>query len=192
LSGGREQKLNLRVLKVHPLFLSFGDIMSKHKKSLIAVAVCALAFGASALLPADLSPIGSSYAAGNGGGGGGGNGGGGGHGGGNGGGNGGGHGAGIGGGQGHDKSGDARGLGKGLASDHTGTRTRTRDHGVSGKHTGATRTDRTSKASLTSTIAKDRDTRGLTKASAISTATPGTHNTKGLTNATSSSIKNDR
>ncbi|MCG6574804.1 hypothetical protein EGM97_08795 [Pseudomonas sp. AF32] len=79
-----------------------------------------------------------------------------------------------------------------MSSDHSGTRTR--DHGLSGKHTGTTRTDRTSEthASVTSSIAKDRDTRGLTKASAISATTPGTHNTKGLTNATSSSIKNDR
>ncbi|ROM70487.1 hypothetical protein BK653_00935 [Pseudomonas brassicacearum] len=150
--------------------------MSKHKKSLVAVAVCALMLGASALLPADLSPIGASYAAGGGNGGG--------HGGG------GGNGGGNGGGKGSGKSGESSGLGKGLDSDHVGTATR--DHGVSGKHSGTTRTDRTSKASLTSGIAKDRDTRGLTKASAISTATPGTHNTKGLTNGTSSSIKNDR
>ncbi|UZD98959.1 hypothetical protein [Pseudomonas mediterranea] len=154
--------------------------MSKHKKSLIAAAVCTLMLGASALLPADLSPIGASYAAA------------GGNGGGHGGGNGGGSGGGNGGGKGSGKSSDSSGHGKGLSSDHTGTATRTRDHGVSGKHTGITRTDRASHASVTSSIANDRDTRGLTKASAISGSTPGTHNTKGLTNAIGSSIKNDR
>ncbi len=157
--------------------------MSKHKKSLIAVAVCALAFGASALLPAELSPIGSSYAAG-------GNGGGGGHGGGNGGGNGGGHGGGIGGGQDHDKSGDSSGLGKGLVSDHT-EYPHPRSWPERQAHWYHSHRPH-QQGSLTSSIANDRDTRGLTKASAISTATPGTHNTKGLTNATTSSIKNDR
>ncbi|SFY05142.1 hypothetical protein [Pseudomonas sp. NFACC36] len=160
--------------------------MSKHNKSLIAVAVCTLMLGASALLPADLSPIGASYAAGGGNGGGGG--------GGNGGGNGAGNGGGHAGGKGNGKSGDSSGHGFGLSSDHAGKATRTRDHGLSGNHTGTTRTDRAGKthASVTSSVAQDRDTRGLTKASAISATTPGTHNTKGLTNATSSSIKNDR
>ena len=40
------------------------------KKTLVAVFTCALALGATALLPADVSPIGSAYAKGNGNGGG--------------------------------------------------------------------------------------------------------------------------
>lgn len=143
--------------------------MSKHKKSLIAVAVCALMLGASALLPADLSLIGTSYAAGNG--------------------------DGSGNGAGNGKPGDSSGQGAGLSSDHTGTAKRTRDHGVSGKHTGTTRATagtRKSQGSPTSSTANNRDTRGLTKSSAVSNTTPGTHNTKGQNKATSSSIKNDR
>lgn len=142
--------------------------MSKPKKSLIAVAVCALMLGASVLLPADLSPIGASYAAGNG--------------------------DGSGNGTGNGKPGDSSGQGAGLSSDHTGTATRKRDQGVSGKHTGTTRTTRASKGhgTPTSGTAKGRDTRGLPKSSANSATPPGTHDTKGQNKATSSSIKNDR
>lgn len=132
--------------------------MSKHKKSLIAVAVCALMLGASALLPADLSPIGTSYAAGNG--------------------------DGSGNGAGNGKPGDSSGQGTGLSSDPTGTATRKRDQGVSGKHSGTTRTAPASKGhgSPTSGTAKGRDTRGVTKSSAVSASKPGTHKTKGQTN----------
>ena len=65
------------------------------KKTLVAVFTCALAFGATALLPADVSPIGAAYAKG--------------------GGNGGGHGGGKGG---------FNGNGAGYESDHAGKATR--------------------------------------------------------------------
>jgi hypothetical protein len=45
---------------------------------------------------------------------------------------------------------------------------------------------------VTSDVAHDRDTRGLSKATAISRTTPGDNNTKGLRNAGDSSSKNDR
>lgn len=128
--------------------------MSKHKKSLIAVAVCALMLGASALLPADLSPIGASYAAGGGD-----------------------NGAGNG-----NKPGDPAGDGVGLSSDHKGTATRTPDHGVSSKHTGTSRTSK-GNGSPTPGTAKNRNTRSSSKSPAVPATKPGTHNTKGQTNA---------
>ncbi|WP_218189705.1 MULTISPECIES: hypothetical protein [unclassified Pseudomonas] len=188
------------------------------KKTLVVAAVCAFAFGATALLPADLSPIGSVYAGGNGGGGGGGGGNGGGHGGG---GNGSGHGGGNsaghsgdnGGGDG-DGNGHGNGKGKGALGhtsapsdgssgirgakrngkvegvEHAGKSTR--DHGVSGKHSGTTRNDSKGHGATTASVAHSKDTRGLSKATAISDTTPGTHNIKGLDNAADSSSKNDR
>ncbi|WP_128696164.1 hypothetical protein [Pseudomonas aeruginosa] len=168
------------------------------KKTLVVAAVCAFALGATALLPADLSPIGSVYAKGNGGGGGGGNGGG--HGGGNGGGNGGGHGGGNGGGNGAGHAGGksdgnsgvhgAKSNGKVDGVEHAGKSTR--DHGLSGNHNGSTKNDSKGHGATTSSVAHSKDTRGLSKASAISDTTPGTHNTKGLDNAADSSSKNDR
>jgi len=150
------------------------------RKPLVAVFACALAFGATALLPADISPIGSAYAKGGGGGGGGG----GGHGGGgHGGGNGGGRGAGMGG---HNGTGN----GAGLAGDHAGKATR--DHGVSGNHYGSSRNQDNGHGTTTSGIAQSKDTRGLTKSTAISGTTPGDHNAKGLSGAVQNSSKNDR
>lgn len=143
------------------------------KKTLVAVFACALAFGATALLPADISPMGSAYAKGGGGGGG--------HGGGHGGGNGGGHGAGMGG---------RNGNGAGLAGDHAGKATR--DHGLSGNHYGSSRNQDSGHGTTTSGIAQSKDTRGLTKSSAISGTTPGDHNAKGLSGAVQNSTKNDR
>ena len=187
------------------------------KKTLVVAAVCAFALGATALLPADLSPIGSVYAKGNGGGVGGN---GGGHGGGNGGGNGSGHGGGNsaghsgtnGGGDG-DGNGHGNGKGKGALGhtsdpsdgssgihgakrngkvegvEHAGKATR--DHGVSGNHNGSTKNDSKGHGATTSSVAHSKDTRGLSKATAISDTTPGTHNTKGLDNASDNSTKND-
>ncbi|MFV3382209.1 MULTISPECIES: hypothetical protein [Pseudomonas] len=147
------------------------------KKTLVVAAVCAFALGATALLPADLSPIGSVYAKGGGGGGG--------HGGG--GGNGGGHGGGKGG-LGGNHGSNSNGANDGGV--HAGKATR--DHGVSGKHYGQDRNDSEGHGSVTSGVAQSRDTRGLAKSRAISDTTPGTHNTKGLDNAVHSSTKNDR
>lgn len=157
-------------------------------KSLFAVFSCALMLAAAPLLPVELSIMGSAYAkdgggGGNGGGGGGGNGGG--HGGGNSGGNGGGHGGGTSGGHSggmsgshsdadHDGRSDSNGHGKGLASDHTGKAVR--DRGVSGNRYGSDR----GHGATTSGVAHSKDTRGLAKARAIATTTPGDHNTKGL------------
>lgn len=134
-------------------------------KPFVAVFACALALGATALLPADFSPIGSAYAKD----------------GGHGGGNGGGHGGGRGG---------QGGKGAGFGGDHAGKAAR--DHGVSGNHYGSARNNDSGHGSATSGIAHSKDTRGLSKSTAISRTTPGDHNSKGLSNAVSSSSKNDR
>lgn len=107
------------------------------RKTLVAVFACALAFGATALLPADISPMGSAYAKGGGGGGGG-----------HGGGNGGGHGAGMGG---HNDTGN----GAGLAGDQAGKATR--DHGVSGNHYGSLRNDDNGRGTTRSGIAHSKE-----------------------------------
>ena len=147
-------------------------------KSLFAVMSCALMLAAAPLLPADLSIMNSAYAK-EGGGGGGGHGGGGGAGAGHGGGTGGGHA-----GSGHSGS---NGQGKGLSSDHAGKAVR--DHGVSGNQYGSERNDDRGHGTTTSGIAQSKDTRGVTKATAISTSTPGDHNTKGLSKAGPSATK---
>lgn len=144
-------------------------------KKTMAVLACAFLLGTTALLPADISPIGSAYAKGNGGGGG--------HGGGNGGGHGGGMGAGNGGHGGKSNGG-------GFTGDHSGKATR--DHGVSGNHYGSNRNDDNGHGTATSGIAHSKDTRGLSKSTAVSSTTPGDHNAKGLSNAVKSSSKNDR
>lgn len=123
-------------------------------KPFVAVFACALALGATALLPADFSPIGSAYAKD------------------------GGHGGGRG------------GKGGGFGEDHAGKAAR--DHGVSGNHYGSARNNDSGHGSATSGIAHSKDTRGLSKSTAISRTTPGDHNSKGLSNAVSSSSKNDR
>jgi len=138
------------------------------RKTFVAVFACAFALGATALLPAEFSPIGSAYAKD----------------GGHGGGNGGGHG-GNGGGRGGQGS-----KGDGFGGDHAGKATR--DHGVSGNHYGSDRNDDNGHGSATSGIAHSKDTRGLSKSTAISRTTPGDHNSKGLRNAVSSSSENDR
>lgn len=157
------------------------------KKTLVAVVACAFVLGATALLPADLSPIGSAYAKGNGGGGGNGGGNGGGHGGGNGSGHGGGNSGGKGGGQGGNHG--SKSNGANLGGEHAGKATR--DHGLSGNHYGSTRNDDNGHGAVTSGVAHSKDTRGLSKATAISGTTPGDHNAKGLGNAMDSSSKND-
>lgn len=136
----------------------------KHK--LAAIFACTLALGATALLPADVSPIGSAYAKGGGG---------------HGGGNGGGHGGGMGG---HD------GGRSGFGGDHAGKASR--DHGISGNRYGSLRNDGNGPGSVTSGVAYSKDTRGLSKSTAVSQTTPGDHNQKGLSNAVRSSSKNDR
>ncbi|MDR7056729.1 hypothetical protein J2W70_004122 [Pseudomonas koreensis] len=150
-------------------------------KSLVAVMSCAMMLAAAPLLPADLSPMNSAYAKDGGGGGGG-----------NGGGNGGGHGGGTGGGHSGSDHGSANsnGRGNGLSSDHAGKAVR--DRGESGNHYGSDRNGDSGHGSTTSGIAQSRDTRGVTKASAISTSTPGDHNSKGLSNATTSNTKKSR
>ncbi|UBM26988.1 hypothetical protein K8374_08520 [Pseudomonas sp. p1(2021b)] len=134
------------------------------KKTLAAVAAFALVLGTTAFLPAEMSPIASAYAKGGGGGGG--------------------HGGGLGAGHGDG------GLGLGKSDGHAGKASR--DHGLSGNHYGQDRNDSKGHGTATSGIAQSKDTRGLTKATAISGTTPGTHNSKGLSNAVDSSTKNDR
>lgn len=154
-------------------------------KSLVAVMSCALMLAAAPLLPSDLSVINTASAKEGGG-----------HGGGNGGGNGGGHGGGAGGGAGGGGAGgshagsdhaDSNGRANGLDSDHAGKAVR--DHGISGKHYGSERNDDRGHGSTTSGVAHSKDTRGVTKATAISATTPGDHNTKGLSNAGPSGTK---
>ncbi|MCR8930988.1 MULTISPECIES: hypothetical protein [unclassified Pseudomonas] len=153
-------------------------------KSLVAVMSCAMMLAAAPLLPADLSIMNAAYAKGGGGGGGGG--------GGNGGGNGGGHGGGIGGGRsGSDHGGaNSNGRGNGLSSDHAGKAVR--DRGESGNHYGSDRNGDSGHGSTTSGIASSRDTRGVTKATAISASTPGDHNAKGLSNGATPNAKKSR
>lgn len=149
--------------------------MLLNNKSLFAVMSCALMLAAAPLLPADLSIMNSAYAKEGGGGGGGGHGGGG--------------GAGAGHGGGHAGSGHSgsNGQGKGVSSDHAGKAVR--DHGVSGNQYGSERNDDRGHGTTTSGIAQSKDTRGVTKATAISTSTPGDHNTKGLSKAGPSATK---
>jgi hypothetical protein len=159
-------------------------IMLFKNKTLVAVMSCAMMLAAAPLLPAGLSVMNAAYAKD---GGGGGNGGGGG--GGNGGGNGGGHGGGTGGGHSGSDHGSANsnGRGNGLSSDHAGKSVR--DHGESGNHYGNDRNGERGHGTTTSGIAHSKDTRGVTKASAISTSTPGDHNAKGLSKAGTSVSK---
>jgi hypothetical protein len=82
------------------------------------------------------------------------------------------------------------GNGAGLAGDHAGKATR--DHGVSGNHYGSSRNQDNGHGTTTSGIAQSKDTRGLTKSTAISGTTPGDHNAKGLSGAVQNSSKNDR
>lgn len=156
-------------------------IMRLKNKSLVAVMSCVMALAAAPLLPAGLSIMGSAYAK-DGGGHGGGNGGG--HGGGNGGGNGNGGGRS---GSGHAGNADSNGRGKGLDADHAGKAVR--DHGTSGNHFGSDRNSDRGHGTTTSGIAHSKDTRGVTKATAISTSTPGDHNSKGLSKAGTSGSK---
>ena len=152
-------------------------------KSFVAVMSFAMMLAAAPLLPADLSIMNSAYAKEGGVGGGGG----GGHGGGNGGGNGGGHGGGNAGGHSGSGHSGSNGRGEGLSSDHAGKSVR--DHGISGNRYGSDRNGDKGHGTTTSGIAQSKDTRGLTKASAISATTPGDHNAKGLSNAGSSTSK---
>ena len=143
-------------------------------KSLVAVMSCAMMLAAAPLLPADLSIMNSAYAK---------------DGGGNGGGNSGGHGGGTGGSHsGSDHGGaNSNGHGNGLSSDHAGKAVR--DHGESGNHYGNDRNGDSGHGSTTSGIANSKDTRGVAKATAISSSTPGDHNSKGLSKAGASVAK---
>ncbi|TLP75104.1 hypothetical protein FEA48_12945 [Pseudomonas nitroreducens] len=133
------------------------------KMSLVVAVACAVALGTTALLPADLSPIGSAYAKGDGGG----------HGGGNGGGNGGGHGGGKGDAGGNHGS-NSNGANDG--GEHAGKATR--DHGLSGNHYGSEKNDSKGHGQATSAVAHSRDTQGKTKAAAISATKPAHKNTQ--------------
>jgi hypothetical protein len=191
------------------------------KKNLMVVAACTLMLTGASMLPGELSLIPSAYAKdGGGGGGGNGGGNGGGHGGGNGAGNGGGHsggnagglGGGIGLGKGLSSDHAGKAVGKGLSSDHAAkavSKGLSKDHatkavskglkidhagkavqGLNGNHYGSIRNDDNGHGVATSAAAHS-DTKGLAKAAAIADTTPGVHNTKGLSNAVESSIKND-
>ena len=151
-------------------------IMLFKNKSLVAVMSCAMMLAAAPLLPADLSIMNAAYAKGGGGGGGGG-------------GNGGGHGGGTGGGHSGSDHGSANsnGRGNGLSSDHAGKSVR--DRGESGNHYGNDRNGERGHGTTTSGIAHSKDTRGVTKATAISDSTPGDHNAKGLSKAGTSVSK---
>lgn len=139
-------------------------------KSLVAVMSCAMILAAAPLLPADLSIMNSAYAKDGGGGGGG-------------------HGGGTGSGHsGSDHGGsNSNGRGNGLSSDHAGKAVR--DRGESGNHYGSDRNGDRGHGSTTSGIAHSKDTRGVTKATAISASTPGDHNSKGLSKAGTSAAK---
>jgi len=129
-------------------------------KSLVAVMSFAMMLAAAPLLPADLS---------------------------NGGGNGGGHGGGNGGGHSGSGHSGSNGRGQGLSSDHAGKAVR--DHGISGNRYGSDRNSDNGHGTTTSGIAQSKDTRGLSKARAISESTPGDHNAKGLSKAGASTSK---
>lgn len=144
------------------------------KKSLVAIMSCAMMFAAAPLLPAELSVMASAYAK---------------EGGGNGGGGAGGHGGEGNGhaGTGHSASSKSNGLAEGQETDHDGKAVR--DHGVNGHHLGrAHKTDR-GHGIATSSVAHSKTTRGLSKATAISATTPGDHNAKGLSQASSSTTQ---
>ncbi|TPG94702.1 hypothetical protein EAH72_17415 [Pseudomonas caspiana] len=151
--------------------------MSVKKKNLMVVALCTLMLAGASIVPGESSLISMAHAK---------------EGGGNGGGHGGGNGAGNGGGSGSGHSGGVSGnsSGRGLNGDHAGKAVK--DGGISGKHYGSTRTIDKDHASVTSGVAKSKDTRGLSKATSISSTTPGEHNTKGLSNAGTSTTKNDK
>ncbi|MCU1750209.1 hypothetical protein NTD87_12165 [Pseudomonas sp. 6D_7.1_Bac1] len=91
---------------------------------------------------------------------------------------------------GHSADADSNGRSEGQEVDHDGRAVR--DHGISGHHTGRTRNDSKGHGVATSGIAHSKTTHGLTKATAISTTTPGDHNSKGLSKATTSSTKQDQ
>ena len=157
--------MRLRVRDINPT----EAIMLLKNKNLVAVMSCALMLAAAPLLPADFSIMNSAYAKDGGGG--------------NGGGNGGGHGGGTGGGHSGSDHGSANsnGRGNGLNSDHAGKAVR--DRGESGNHYGNDRNGERGHGATTSGIAHSKDTRGVSKATAISASTPGEHNSKGLSNA---------
>jgi len=64
-----------------------------------------------------------------------------------------------------------------------------RDHGISGNRYGSDRNSDNGHGTTTSGIAQSKDTRGLSKARAISESTPGDHNAKGLSKAGASTSK---
>ncbi|WP_137886196.1 hypothetical protein [Pseudomonas sp. 2FE] len=132
------------------------------KKTLLAVAACTMMFASASLLPISAAHARS--------------------------GNGGGHGGGTAGG--HSGSHSSNGHGAGLSSDHSGKAVRAGDE--HSNHYGRDRADDSEHGSITSGVANSKDTRGLSKATAISATTPGEHNTKGLSNAATSTSKNDR
>lgn len=155
--------------------------MRLKKKSLVAIMSCTLMFAAAPLLPAELSIMASAYAkeGGNGGG----------HGGAGGAGGAGGHsGEGSGhAGTGHSASSKSNGLAEGQETDHDGKAVR--DHGVNGAHIGRAHKTARGHGIATSHVAHSKTTRGLSKATAISATTPGDHNDKGLSQASSSTTR---
>lgn len=91
---------------------------------------------------------------------------------------------------GHSGGVSSKGHNGGLKSDPAGKSVR--NLGENGNHYGSIRNDSNGHGSTTSGVAHSKDTRGLSKATAISDTTPGDHNSKGLGNASVSSSKNDR
>lgn len=84
-------------------------------------------------------------------------------------------------GAGHSAGSTSKGLAEGHETDHDGKAVR--DHGLSGNHIGRDhKTDR-GHGVATSDVAHSKATRGLSKATAISATTPGDHNNKGLSKA---------
>jgi hypothetical protein len=90
---------------------------------------------------------------------------------------------------GQDADHTGRGNKYGQDADHTGKATRNGED--KGNRYGSLRNDDEGHGTATSAVARDKDSRGLANARAVSETTPGDHNAKGRSQAESSSTKND-
>ncbi|MCY1310591.1 hypothetical protein D9M70_607980 [compost metagenome] len=90
---------------------------------------------------------------------------------------------------GRDADHEGKGNSFGRDPDHTGKATRNGEG--KGNRYGSLRNDDKGHGTATSAVARDKDSRGLANARAVSETTPGDHNAKGRSQAESSSTKND-
>ncbi|MDH4874289.1 hypothetical protein E8E91_26090 [Pseudomonas sp. BN515] len=90
---------------------------------------------------------------------------------------------------GHAGTHDGKGHGYGKSADHTGKATRNGED--KGNRYGSLRNDDNGHGVATSAVARDKDSRGLANARAVSETTPGDHNAHGRSQAEASSSKND-